>query len=114
MSNPTRDFGIAPKSATCKQSVNRCRFLLRIRKRLGYISTMKTNKEQVIEKYAEMIEKAAPGKGQMVSEIVSRNWTVEADRDAEAYLKLGAWMSVLKNMAVRNPAFAAEIKALKG
>jgi hypothetical protein len=82
---------------------------------------MKTNKEQVIEKYETLIEARLAGKGAAARQIVEKYWDAKADELAAyrlARLDLAIndnlVLQVLKDLAIRFPAMNTEIKALKG
>ena len=81
---------------------------------------MKTNKEQILEIYKNLVESKIPGKGEAASNIVSKYWDDKADSLASYRLKeidlsinTNLVMQVLKDIATRFPSMNEEIKNLR-
>jgi hypothetical protein len=81
---------------------------------------MKTNKEQVLEQYETLVNSKLPGKGAAARQIVEKYWDAKAEtlteyraKEIDLSINTNCVMMVLKDLATRFPALAAEIKNLK-
>ena len=78
------------------------------------------NLEAVISAYKPLVESKHPGRGDVACAIVTKHWDAQAERDgyrgmsgAPAPITANTVLLVLKDLAMRKPEFAAELKAAR-